>query len=63
MKHKSIAEHDWPRYNYILSRLFNSISMMKTNSLVQFEPIPTLPLEAMRGSSLKISNFATELFI
>ena len=34
-------------------------SMLKTNTLVQFEPIPTLRLEAMRGLSLETSNFAT----
>ena len=31
--------------------------MMKTNTFVQFELIPTLRLEAMQGLSLKTSNF------
>ena len=50
-----------PKNDFSLFRsiLFNSISMLKTNTLVQFEPIPTLRLEAMRGISLETSNFAT----
>ena len=31
--------------------------MMKTNTVVQFELIPTLCLKAMQGLSLKTSNF------
>ena len=48
-------------YNVVIPRciLFNSISMSKTNTLVQCEGIPTLRLEAMRGLSLGTSNFAT----
>ena len=38
--------------------LFNSISIWKTNTLVQFEPIPTLRLEAMQGIRFETSNFA-----
>ena len=33
--------------------------MLKKNTLVQFERIPTLRLEGMRGLSLETSNFAT----
>ena len=35
------------------------IAMLKTNTLVKFEPIPTLRLEAMRGLRLETWNFAT----
>ena len=39
--------------------LYNSISMLKTNTIVQFELIPTLRLEGMLGSILETSNFVT----
>ena len=43
------------KYNVVIPRsiLLNTISMLKTNIVEQFEPIPTLRLEAMRGSSIK----------
>ena len=48
-------------YNVVIPRsiLFNSISMLETNTLVQFDTIPTLRLEAMRGLSLDTMIFAT----
>ena len=47
-------------YNVVIppSILFNSISMLMTNTLMQLEGILTLRLEAMRGLSLGTSNFA-----
>ena len=40
-------------YNVVIPRsiLFNSISMLKTNTLVQFEPIPCLHSEVTRNIS------------
>ena len=48
-------------YNVVIpwSILYNSVSMLKKNTLVPFEPIPTLRFEAMRSLSLETSNFAT----
>ena len=48
-------------YNFVIPRsiLLNSISMLKKNTLVQFEPITTLRLEAMPCLSPETSNFAT----
>ena len=48
-------------YNVVIPRtiVFNNIPMLKANTLVQFAPIPTLRLEAMRGLDLVTPNFAT----
>ena len=62
LKHR-ILPHNCLFNNYKVvipqSILFKSISMLNTNTIVQFEEISTLRLEAMRGLSLETSNFAT----